>query len=171
MVRDSNPGRVSAVTWRYLLAVLLVAGDQLTKLWASTALEYVTPVPLLPFLNLTLVHNSGAAFSMLADAGGWQRWFFVALSAVVSLALVAWIARLPAAQRLLGSALALVLGGAAGNLVDRVRFGYVVDFVDLHAAGWHWPAFNVADAAITVGAILLLADGLRSHAATRAEKR
>ncbi len=148
-------GRAGRLT--LALGVLLL--DQATKLWAAAALAYATPVALLPFFNLTLVHNTGAAFSFLADAGGWQRGFFIVLSGVVSAVLVVWIWRLPRTQRLLGFALALVLGGAVGNLVDRVAYGYVIDFLDLHAAGWHWPAFNVADSAITCGVVLLLVDG------------
>ena len=148
------PGRLG-------LALLLLALDQATKLWATAALDYGMPVVVLPFFNLTLVHNTGAAFSFLADAGGWQRIFFIVLSGVVSAVLVAWLWRLPREARLLGVALALVLGGAVGNLVDRVAYGYVIDFLDFHAAGWHWPAFNVADSAISCGVVLLLADGLR----------
>ena len=142
------------------LALLVLALDQATKLWAAAALDYGVPVAVLPFFNLTLVHNTGAAFSFLADAGGWQRAFFIVLSSVVSVVLIAWLRRLPPASRLLGVALALVLGGAVGNLVDRVAYGYVIDFVDLHAGGWHWPAFNVADSAISCGVVLLLVDGL-----------
>ena len=142
------------------LALLLLALDQATKLWAAGALDYGMPVAVLPFFNLTLVHNPGAAFSFLADAGGWQRIFFIVLSGVVSAVLVAWLWRLPREARLLGVALALVLGGAVGNLVDRVAYGYVIDFLDFHAGGWHWPAFNVADSAISCGVVLLLVDGL-----------
>jgi len=145
---------------RFGLVLLLLALDQATKLWATATLDYGMPVALLPFFNLTLVHNPGAAFSFLADAGGWQRLFFIGLSTLVSLVLAVWIWRLPRTARLLGIALVLVLGGALGNLVDRVAYGYVIDFVDLHAGGWHWPAFNIADSAISCGVILLLADGL-----------
>jgi signal peptidase II len=151
---------VHALTGRLGLALLVLAVDQATKLWAAGTLDYGMPVTVLPFFNLTLVHNTGAAFSFLADAGGWQRIFFIVVSGVVSLVLVAWLWRLPRDARLLGIALALVLGGAVGNLVDRVAYGYVIDFLDFHAAGWHWPAFNVADSAISCGVVLLLADGL-----------
>lgn len=147
---------------RFGLALLVLLLDQVTKIWAEAALGYGQPVALLPFLNLTLVYNLGAAFSFLADAGGWQRSFFIVLSSAVSLVLAVWIWRLPPGARLLGGALALVLGGAVGNLVDRLAYGHVIDFIDLHAGGWHWPAFNVADSAITCGVLLLLADGLRS---------
>ncbi len=149
-----------ALTGRLGLALLVLAVDQATKLWAAGTLDYGMPVTVLPFFNLTLVHNTGAAFSFLADAGGWQRIFFIVVSGVVSLVLVAWLWRLPRDARLLGIALALVLGGAVGNLVDRVAYGYVIDFLDFHATGWHWPAFNVADSAISCGVVLLLADGL-----------
>ncbi len=149
-----------ALTGRLGLALLVLAVDQATKLWAAGTLDYGMPVTVLPFFNLTLVHNTGAAFSFLADAGGWQRIFFIVVSGVVSLVLAAWLWRLPRDARLLGIALALVLGGALGNLVDRVAYGYVIDFLDFHAAGWHWPAFNVADSAISCGVVLLLADGL-----------
>ncbi|RLA36241.1 MAG: signal peptidase II [Gammaproteobacteria bacterium] len=151
---------MNGIGGRFALVLLVLALDQATKLWAASALDYGMPVALLPFFNLTLVHNPGAAFSFLADAGGWQRLFFIGLSTVVSLVLAAWIWRLPRTARLLGIALVLVLSGALGNLVDRVAYGYVIDFIDLHAGGWHWPAFNIADSAITCGVILLLADGL-----------
>ena len=149
------------------LAVAVLVLDQSTKLWASAALDYGVPLALLPLFNLTLVHNPGAAFSFLADAGGWQRIFFIALSSVVSLVLALWIWKLPRGVRLLAVALGLVLGGALGNLVDRVVHGYVIDFIDLHAGGWHWPAFNVADSAISVGVVLLLVDGLFGRASSR----
>ena len=149
-----------ALTGRLGLALVVLAVDQATKLWAAGTLDYGMPVTVLPFFNLTLVHNTGAAFSFLADAGGWQRIFFIVVSGVVSLVLVAWLWRLPRDARLLGIALALVLGGAVGNLVDRIAYGYVIDFLDFHATGWHWPAFNVADSAISCGVVLLLADGL-----------
>ena len=110
--------------------------------------------------NLTLVYNTGAAFSFLADAGGWQRWFFVLLAIGVSALLLVWLYRLERDQHWLAAALALVLGGAVGNLVDRILHGHVIDFIDLYAGGWHWPAFNVADSAITVGAVMLIIDAV-----------
>jgi signal peptidase II len=113
-----------------------------------------------PFFNLVLTHNTGAAFSFLADAGGWQRWFFTAIAVVISIVLVVLLRRQRGA--LVAAALALVLGGALGNLWDRVMLGHVVDFVQLHAAGYYFPAFNVADSAITVGVALLILDSLRS---------
>ena len=112
------------------------------------------------WLNMTLAHNYGAAFSFLADAGGWQRWFFIALTAVVSVVLLVWLVRLPRREWVTGLGLGLILGGAIGNVADRVRLGYVVDFIDVHFRGWHYPAFNVADSAITCGVALLLIDAI-----------
>jgi signal peptidase II len=143
--------------WLWLTFAVLVL-DQTTKGLASAWLGFHEPVALAPFLNLTLTHNTGAAFSFLSGAGGWQRWFFAGIALVVSAGLVLWLRRLGPGQRALAAALALVLGGALGNLIDRLVLGYVVDFVDLHYAGWHWPAFNVADSAITVGVAILLWD-------------
>lgn len=145
--------------WIILIALIIVA-DQATKLWVLAALEPFEVIPLVPMLNLTLVFNEGAAFSFLADAGGWQRWFFAGLAVVVSIALLLWLKRLEVHERLTAVALALVAGGAIGNLIDRIAYGHVVDFVDVYWRTWHWPAFNVADSAITVGVILLLLDAL-----------
>jgi len=139
-----------------LTAAAILLLDQASKLAAEAWLAPYQPVALLPFLNLTLAYNPGAAFSLLADQPGWQRWFFSALALAVSGYIVWWLRTLTTAERLQGLALGLVLGGALGNLVDRLRIGMVVDFVDLHYAGFHWPAFNVADAGITVGVALLL---------------
>ncbi|MDZ7748177.1 MAG: signal peptidase II [Halofilum sp. (in: g-proteobacteria)] len=136
-------------------AAAIAVADQLAKLAAVHALVLHDPVAVLPFLNLTLVHNTGAAFSFLAGAGGWQRGFFIVLTLVIGAVIAVWLARSAWRNRATATALTLILGGAVGNLVDRVRLGYVIDFVDLHAAGWHWPAFNVADAAISCGAVLL----------------
>lgn len=156
MIEWSKVGR-----W-YSLAVLIVVLDQLTKQWVSSSFSYGESLELLPFLNLTLVHNMGAAFSFLSDAGGWQRWFFAIVSLIVSVVLIVWLSRLPARQYLLATALALVLGGAIGNLWDRVFIGYVVDFIDVFYQKHHWPAFNIADTSITVGAILLILESLFS---------
>jgi signal peptidase II len=152
-----KPGEHSSKVGRwYLLACLIVVIDQLTKYWVSSVFSYGETLELLPVLNLTLVHNMGAAFSFLSDAGGWQRWFFTIVSLAVSIVLVVWLYQLPARQTLLATALALVLGGAVGNLWDRVVLGYVIDFIDFHFQNHHWPAFIVADAAITLGAVLLI---------------
>ena len=145
--------------WLWLSALVVIL-DQLTKQLAEGMLVLHQPVAVLPFVNLTLVYNTGAAFSFLAGAGGWQRWFFLALTIVISIALVIWITRLKAGEGRLAIALALILGGAMGNLIDRTLYGHVIDFIDLYYGYWHWPAFNIADSAITVGAILLVFDSL-----------
>lgn len=138
------------------LSLGIVIADQATKAWAQAALSAYEAVAVTPFFNLVLVHNTGAAFSFLAGAGGWQRWFFVGLTLVIAAGVAVWLVRSADQSRATPLALALVLGGALGNLIDRLRFGYVIDFFDVHAAGWHWPAFNVADAAISCGAVLLV---------------
>lgn len=142
------------------LSVFVVGLDQWTKSLASAHLDYGIPHPLLPGFNLLLVHNTGAAFSLLRNAGGWQRVFFILLALAISAALVVWLRRIAPGQRWLPVALALILGGAAGNLWDRIFLGYVVDFLDVFAGQWHWPAFNVADSAISAGAIMLVVDAL-----------
>lgn len=142
------------------VSALIIVLDQASKLIANTSLAPYTPVPVLPYFNLTLMFNTGAAFSFLAGAGGWQRWFFVALAAVISVALCVWLYRLSPGQRRLGFGLSLVLGGAVGNLIDRVLYGHVIDFLDLYYETWHWPAFNIADSAISVGAALMILDSL-----------
>lgn len=142
--------------WPWLgLAALLVAADQVTKLLILANYQLGDSTFITGFFNIVRVHNTGAAFSFLADAGGWQRWFFIVLALAISAWLVVMI-RQHARERLLPFALTLVLGGALGNVIDRLRFGAVVDFLDFHVAGWHWPAFNVADSAIVVGVVLLL---------------
>jgi signal peptidase II len=143
------------------LTALVVALDQWTKHWASATLAYGRPNVINEYLDLTLLHNTGAAFSLLANAGGWQKYFFVTLSSVVSVLLVIWLARLPARGRLLlVLGLALIVAGAAGNLYDRVTFGYVVDFLHFHYQSHYWPAFNVADVAISTGAACVILDSL-----------
>jgi signal peptidase II len=148
--------------WLWLSAVVLIL-DQCSKLIADSLLQFNQPVPLLPFLDLHKVYNPGAAFSFLSDASGWQRWFFVGLTLFVSLVLIVWLRRLQAGQERLALALALILGGAAGNLIDRMVYGYVIDFIDLYYGNWHWPVFNLADSAITLGAGLLVLDALLGH--------
>ena len=143
-----------------IVSVVVVALDLATKAWVSHALSYGDVVQVTPFFNLILTHNPGAAFSFLAGAGGWQRWFFSAVAVVISVVLVIMLRR-PHRDRVVPLALSLVLGGAVGNLWDRVTLGHVVDFVQLHAGGYYWPAFNVADSAITIGVALLIWDGVR----------
>ena len=141
------------------LAVLVILLDQLTKLlMGQYPLGWSQPVT--HFFNLVRVHNTGAAFSFLASASGWQRWFFTGLGGVAAV-LIVWMLRSHPGQKLFGFALSLILGGAIGNLIDRVAYGHVIDFLDFHVQGWHWPAFNVADSAITVGAILFVLDEFR----------
>ncbi len=144
--------------WKWFsLSLLVIVLDHIAKWSASAMLTYGVPVEVLPFFNLTLAHNKGAAFSFLSDAGGWQRWLFTAIAVGVSLFLAFWLKRVKG-QRLLSWALALILGGALGNLIDRVVLGYVVDFISVHYGGWYFPAFNIADSAITIGAGLLILD-------------
>ena len=136
-----------------LFAILL---DQGTKLAIDSSMKLYQSIPVLPFFKLTYVHNTGAAFSFLSEAGGWQRWFFAGLALAISCGIAVWLARLKQHETLLAVALSLVLGGAIGNLIDRLAYGYVIDFLDVYYQTWHWPAFNIADSAITLGVILML---------------
>jgi len=146
------------------LSLVVVILDQFAKLMASQYLTLQQPVEIFSWINLTLVHNTGAAFSFLSQAGGWQRWFFILLAILVSIIIMIWLLRLPAKQRWLACALALVLGGAIGNVWDRIVFGYVVDYIDISISflPWRlfnpWPAFNIADSAISIGAVMLIID-------------
>ncbi len=140
------------------LSLLVIVLDQASKQLVESSLLVFETVPLLPFFNLTLVYNEGAAFSFLSDQGGWQRGFFVVLALVVTLVLISWLRRLGPGERVMAIALGLVIGGAVGNLIDRILFGHVIDFLDLYYGQWHWPTFNVADSAITVGVVVLLFD-------------
>ena len=136
-------------------AAAIVLADRLTKLWVLEAFAPGERLPVTGFFNLVLVFNKGAAFSFLAGASGWQTPVFGAISSIAAVVLTVLILRNPG-NRMLCAALGLILGGALGNLWDRLQWGHVVDFLDFHAAGWHWPAFNVADSAISVGAALLI---------------
>lgn len=149
------------------LAVLVVLLDQVTKWVAVSGLEPYSAVPVVPLLNLTLMYNEGAAFSLLAGAGGWQRWFFAGFAIVMVVVLTIWLLRLQSGERLMAVALALVIGGAAGNLIDRLAIGRVIDFIDFYVGNWHWPAFNVADSAISVGVAFLLFSSLRDNRTER----
>ena len=153
--------------WISLVAIIL---DQVTKAAATANLEIWTPVEVMPYFNLMLAHNTGAAFSFLADSGGWQRWFFSSIAFFVSIAIVVWIKKLKPEEKHLGIALSLILGGAVGNLIDRVRFGYVVDFLDVYVGTSHWPAFNIADSAIFIGAAVMIISSFRQPATTTSEK-
>ncbi|MDH3979786.1 MAG: signal peptidase II [Gammaproteobacteria bacterium] len=142
------------------VSLLVLILDQASKLLVDAVLALHQPVMLIPSLAITKAYNTGAAFSFLGDASGWQRWFFVGLALLVSVVLLVWLQRLKASERRTALALALILGGAVGNLVDRVIYGHVIDFIDVYYGSWHWPIFNVADSAITIGAGLLLLDAL-----------
>jgi len=141
--------------WLSLLALIL---DQWSKQIVDSGMQLYQSIPVIPYFNLTYVHNTGAAFSFLSQAGGWQRWFFAGLAFTVSVIITIWLARLKKHETMLAIALSLVLGGAVGNLIDRLVYGYVIDFLDVYYQDWHWPAFNVADSAITVGVILMLVE-------------
>jgi signal peptidase II len=160
MVKVSN---VNLLKWLGLSLVVIIL-DQLTKSVAVNNLELFQPVNLFPGFNFTLMYNEGAAFSFLSDASGWQRWFFTVIAIVVSIAIVFWLKSLPAGHRVTALSLSLILGGAIGNVWDRVLLGHVVDFIDVYYAEYHWPAFNIADSAISVGAVILIIDSLlHSH--------
>ena len=152
------PAGVSLLAWLGWSMLLLVA-DQFTKVLIMGYYQLGDSTTVTPFFNVVRVHNSGAAFSFLASAGGWQRWFFTAIGIGAALLMV-WLLKKHAAQKLFAFAIASILGGAVGNVIDRVLYGYVVDFLDFHWRGWHFPAFNVADSAITIGAACLILDEL-----------
>ncbi|WP_083540983.1 signal peptidase II [Photobacterium sanguinicancri] len=150
----------SGVRWLWLAALVFIV-DVGSKLLVMNTMEYGWPnrIELLPFFNLLYVHNYGAAFSFLSDAGGWQRWFFTAIALGVCSLLVFWMRRSPAENRLANSAYALIVGGALGNLFDRMYHGFVVDFLDFYVGNSHWPAFNIADSAICIGAAMIIIEG------------
>jgi signal peptidase II len=163
--------RAGASNWLWL-AVAVMALDQWTKSLIVDRFEEFDKVVLLPVLEFMRLHNEGAAFSFLSSAGGWQRWLFVGLGVVVSAAILIWLRRLPAkGQGLLAAGLSLILGGALGNVIDRVLLGHVIDFIRVHYAEHYFPAFNVADSAITIGAVLVILDNLLEYDRTRAKKR
>ena len=158
MARRGGAAGFKLLPW-LALALVLVLADQITKVLIAGLYELGEGTPITSFFNIVRVHNTGAAFSFLADAGGWQRWLFTGLSAGASIFII-YLLYSHAGQRLFCFALTCVLGGAVGNLIDRVVYGYVIDFLDFYAAGWHFPAFNVADSAITLGAFCLILDEL-----------
>lgn len=159
--RPSKPSPSSAKLVQWLaIALVIILADQFTKVLILDHFQYGDSRHVTSFFNLVRVHNTGAAFSFLAGASGWQRWFFVVLGAFATFFIIVMLRR-HGHQRLFAWALTLILGGAVGNVVDRLLHGYVVDFIQLHWAGWYYPSFNVADSAITVGAILLIWDELR----------
>lgn len=157
-IRFKAPFDLGASNWLGL-TLLVILVDQWTKRLVTDRLDEFEAVVLLPVLDLMRLHNEGAAFSFLSNASGWQRWFFITLAIGVSGAILVWLRRLPArGQNILAAALSLVMGGALGNVIDRMRLGHVIDFIRVHYAEWYFPAFNVADSAITIGAGLLILD-------------
>jgi signal peptidase II len=145
--------------WLWLSLVVIVL-DQVTKQVAETLLTLYESVRVLPVFDLTLLYNTGAAFSFLSDQGGWQRWFFIVLAIVVCIVLVAWLRRLRREEQWVAVSLSLIIGGAIGNVIDRILYGQVIDFLHFHYQQHYFPAFNVADSAITVGVIIMLFDAL-----------
>jgi signal peptidase II len=158
MARSPHAGTSAMLPWLGLALLVLIA-DQLTKVMILGYYKLGDATQVTGFFNIVRVHNSGAAFSFLASASGWQRWFFTAIGVAAALFII-WMLRSHPGQRLFSFALACILGGAIGNVIDRSMHGYVVDFLDFHYRNWHFPAFNVADSAITVGAICLILDEL-----------
>ncbi|NVK10693.1 MAG: lipoprotein signal peptidase [Gammaproteobacteria bacterium] len=150
---------MSTIKW-FVVAALVVIADQYTKQLAEASLSYGEQIVVTSWFNWTLLYNTGAAFSFLADAGGWQRWFFIILTLVVSAVIVGWVVRLKDTHAWLSFGLACVLGGALGNLYDRAVLGHVIDFIQWHYNGMYWPAFNIADAAIVLGGAILIIDSL-----------
>jgi len=154
------PVSASGIRWLWI-SVLVIAADQLSKLWIERNFVLGDTIHVLPVLDIVRAHNPGAAFSFLADAGGWQRWAFSLLAVGVSIALVVWLRRLAlTTHALLAFGLALILGGAIGNVIDRFEHGYVVDFIHAHWGSAYFPAFNIADSAISIGAVLVIIDAI-----------
>jgi signal peptidase II len=159
--------RAGASNWLWLTLLVIVL-DQYSKYWIVENFAEFEELVLLPILDIMRLHNEGAAFSFLSDASGWQRWFFISLGIGVSAAILIWLRRLaPSGQHILAAGLALVMGGALGNVIDRVIWGHVVDFIRVHYGEWYFPAFNVADSAITCGAILLILDNFLEYGRKR----
>lgn len=154
----------SQTGWRFWwLAVLVLVADQLSKIWVLQNFSLGESVELLPVFNFTYARNYGAAFSFLGDAGGWQRWLFTAIAVIVTIVLSVWLSRLKTSQLKLSLALVLIVAGAIGNLIDRSLYGYVVDFLHVYYQDWHYPIFNIADCAITIGAGFLIWDSFTAE--------
>lgn len=151
----------SGLIWLWISVLVLVL-DQWTKNIASSSLELYVPNKITDFFNLTLMHNKGVAFSLLADQSGWQRYFLSVLALVIIVWLLYWLFKNRHTQKLQNVSLVLVIGGALGNVYDRIMLGYVVDFIELHYKGYYWPAFNLADSAICLGAVLLIIDAIKN---------
>ncbi len=151
----------TGLRWLWLTIICLVA-DQVSKQLVVSNMDLYQSINILPFFNFTYMQNPGAAFSFLADQGGWQRWFFTAIAAIASIVFIVWLAKTPKQQSMLSVAFALMLSGAVGNLIDRVLFGYVIDFLDFYGFGYHFPAFNIADSMIFIGAALMIFDSFKN---------
>ncbi|MEO1888690.1 MAG: signal peptidase II [Cycloclasticus sp.] len=152
-----------------VLSLLVIVLDQASKLWVVANFNLYESLPLFPSFNLTYVHNKGAAFSFLSSEGGWQRWFFVVIALVATIVLTVWLARLKTSERWMAVTLSLILGGAIGNLYDRISYGYVIDFIDVYYQSHHWPVFNVADSAISIGVVMMLMDAFWGKKLTTTE--
>jgi signal peptidase II len=162
-------GLHGGAVWLWLSAVV-IALDQFTKQWIVDNLQYAQNIVLHPWFTITRLHNKGAAFSFLADASGWQHWFFIGLGVLVASGILLWMRHLRR-QPWLAAALALMLGGALGNVIDRVRYGHVIDFIHVHYEQWYFPAFNVADSALTAGAVMLVVESFLTRAREESRRR
>ncbi|NMP14856.1 signal peptidase II [Thalassotalea sp. Y01] len=166
----SNVFKETGLRWLWLALIMLIV-DQASKQLVVATMDYRQSIAVMPLFNLTYVHNPGAAFSFLADQGGWQRWFFTAIAAVMSILLIFWMSKTPKHQKMIAIAFALILSGALGNLIDRVMYGYVIDFLDFYIGNRHWPAFNIADSAIFVGAALMIIDAFKNDDKSKSESK
>jgi len=151
------------------LSLLVFVLDQVSKLLIVKNFDLYESVGLIPSVNFTYVHNMGAAFSFLSSAGGWQRWFFVGIAIIAITVLVIWLRRLKPTETWMAVTISLVLGGAVGNLYDRISYGYVIDFIDVYYQAHHWPVFNIADSAISIGVVMMLVDAFKSDKSASAE--
>ncbi len=152
--------QAGSAKWYLLLALGELIADQITKWWAQMSLPMAQAIKVTDFLNWFLIYNPGAAFSFLSQADGWQRWFFTVIGIVAAIVII-WLLQKNLQDRPFCLALSLILGGAIGNVLDRLLYGAVVDFIDVHYDGWHWPAFNIADSAISIGATLIVINEIR----------
>ncbi len=152
--------QAGSAKWYLLLALGVLIADQITKWWAQMSLPMAQAIKVTDFLNWFLIYNPGAAFSFLSQAGGWQRWFFTVIGIIAAIVII-WLLQKNTQDRPFCLALSLILGGAIGNVIDRLLYGAVVDFIDVHYDGWHWPAFNIADSAISIGATLIVINEIR----------
>lgn len=148
------------------LSIIIIILDQFSKYYVSYNMYLGESIKVIPFLNLTLAHNRGSAFSFLDQAGGWQLWFFTGVAVLICVVIGYWLSKLPRQQHWTACALSLIFGGALGNVFDRMLHGYVIDFIDFYIGNWHWPIFNVADSAIVIGVLMLILEALRKKKST-----